>query len=66
MSEVIENNEKEEKLPPVVYNDPVIDALNALLWDLPVPQYSDTIQHMQREVIELERKIEQERQNGQN
>jgi hypothetical protein len=66
MSEVIENNEKEEKLPPVVYGDPVIDALNALLWGLPVPKYSDTIQRMQREVIELERKIEQERQNGQN
>ena len=45
-----------EKLPPVVYGDPIIDAMNEYLWSLEVPEHSDTIQKMQREVIELERK----------
>jgi hypothetical protein len=56
----------EEKLPPVVYGDPTIDALNARLWSLPVPENSAKIQRMQREVVELERKIERdkERRNG--
>lgn len=45
-----------EKLPPVVYGDPTIDALNAYLWGLEVPEHSAEIQRLQREVVELERK----------
>jgi hypothetical protein len=54
-----------EKLPPVVYGDPTIDALNAHLWSLPVPENSATIQRMQLEVVKLERKINKERRYGQ-
>jgi hypothetical protein len=45
-----------EKLPPVVYGDPVIDKMNAYLWSLEVPKHSDEIQRLQLEVVELERK----------
>ena len=45
-----------EKLPPVVYGDPVIDKMNTYLWSLEVPKHSDEIQRLQLEVVELERK----------
>jgi hypothetical protein len=50
-----------EKLPPVVYGNPLIDALNARLWSLPVPEYSAQIQRMQMEVIEIERTLERDK-----
>lgn len=49
---------KDERLPPVVRGNPQIDMINRDLWRLPAPQNSDTIQRLQRVVIEIEKAAE--------
>ena len=43
------------KLPPVVYGNPQIDAINRIQWRLPVPRNSVGINHAQEGVIAVER-----------
>ena len=45
----------EQRLPPVVLNDPTIDAINAIAWRLEVPANSAAIQLLQQAVVALER-----------
>ena len=42
-------------LPPVVYGNPQIDAINAIQWRLPVPCNSVGINHAQEGVVAVER-----------
>jgi hypothetical protein len=55
---------KMPKLPPVVFGDPIIDAVNRRQWRLPVPQHSGEIQHLQRRVVEVERQRDRQKVRG--